>query len=81
MYDGVANIGKNPTFEDTKMNYEVHIFNFSRNIVGEELRVHFIDRIRDEKKFSGVQELTEYIHRDIDTARDILSGRSDPLFL
>ena len=81
VYDGVANIGRNPTFEDGKMSYEVHIFDFDRNIVGEELRLHFIDRIRDEKKFSGVKELEEYIRRDIAKAKEILSRRNDPLFL
>lgn len=81
VYDGVANIGKNPTFENNRMSYEVHIFDFSRNIVGERLRLHFIDRIRDEKKFSGIKELEESIHRDIEKAKDILSKRRDPLFL
>ncbi|HEX8949805.1 MAG TPA: bifunctional riboflavin kinase/FAD synthetase [Dissulfurispiraceae bacterium] len=81
VYDGVANIGKNPTFDDTKMNYEVHIFDFNRNVVGEQLRLHFIDRIRDERKFSGIKELEEYIHKDIEKAKEILSRRKDPLFL
>ena len=81
VFDGVANIGKNPTFDDTKMNYEVHIFDFNRNVLGEQLRLHFIDRIRDERKFSGIKELEEYIHRDIEKAKEILSRRKDPLFL
>lgn len=81
VYDGVANIGENPTFADTKINYEVHIFDFNKNIVGQKLRLHFIDRIRDEKRFSGIKELEEYIRKDIEKAKEILSGRKDPLFL
>ncbi len=81
VYDGVANIGKNPTFGENRTSYEVHIFNFNRSIVGERLGVHFIDRIRDEKKFSGVQELQECILKDIEKAKEILSRRKDPLFV
>ncbi|MBZ0155860.1 MAG: bifunctional riboflavin kinase/FMN adenylyltransferase [Alphaproteobacteria bacterium] len=82
VFDGVANIGRNPTFPDGVMNYEVHIFGFNRNIVGERLRLHFIDRIRDEKKFSGIPELQEHIRRDIATAGTILDRKKNvPLFL
>lgn len=80
-YDGVANIGKNPTFGDVPMSYEVHIFNFNRDLVGEKIKVHFIDRIRDEKKFSGIPELEDQIHKDIEKTKLILSKRSDPLFI
>jgi riboflavin kinase/FMN adenylyltransferase len=81
VYEGVANIGKNPTFGDVAMSYEAHIFDFDKNIVGEEVRVHFIDRIRDEKKFSGIGELESQIKKDIKKAKEILSKRKDPLFL
>lgn len=77
VYDGVANLGRNPTFGDVPMSYEVHIFDFDKNIVGDIVRVHFIDRIRDEKKFSGIGELEEQIKKDIQKAREILSKRSD----
>lgn len=81
VYDGVANLGRNPTFGDVPMSYEVHIFDFDKNIVGDIVRVHFIDRIRDEKKFSGIGELEEQIKKDIQKAREILSKRSDQLYL
>lgn len=72
-YDGVANIGKNPTFGDIKMNYEVHIFDFDKRIVGELLKIHFINRIRDEKKFSDIRELEKNISEDIKEAKYILA--------
>ncbi len=75
VYDGVANIGKNPTFKEGKLSYEVHIFDFHRNLLGRKLRVHFIGRIRDEKKFSCIEELFEHIMKDIETARQILKKR------
>jgi riboflavin kinase/FMN adenylyltransferase len=85
VYNGVANIGKNPTFATTfgnmPMSYEVHIFDFNQNLLGEKIKIHFIDRIRDEKKFSGIGELEEQIKKDIQKAREILSKREDLLYL
>ncbi|MBI5213225.1 MAG: bifunctional riboflavin kinase/FAD synthetase [Nitrospirae bacterium] len=81
VYDGVANIGKNPTFGDVPVSYEVHIFDFSRNLLGEKIRIHFIDRIRDEKKFSGIKELEDRIKKDIEKAKEILAKRRDILYL
>ena len=81
VFDGVANIGKNPTFGDVPMSYEVHIFDFNKDLVGQRIKVHFIDRVRDEKKFSGIHELEDQIHKDIEKTKLILSKRSDPLFI
>lgn len=81
IYDGVANIGKNPTFGDVPMSYEVHLLDFNKSLLGKTLKIHFIDRIRDEKKFSGVSELEENIRKDIEKARKILAARNDRMFL
>jgi riboflavin kinase/FMN adenylyltransferase len=81
VHNGVANIGSNPTFDGNKMSYEVHIFDFNRNILGKKVRIHFIDRIRDEKKFLGFKELEEQIKKDIEKAEFIISKRDDPLYL
>ncbi|OQY60034.1 MAG: riboflavin biosynthesis protein RibF [Desulfobacteraceae bacterium 4572_88] len=72
-YKGVANIGYSPTFDDHVYTVEVHIFEFDDDIYGKNIRVNFIDRIRDEKKFSGIAELSEQIRKDIITANEILS--------
>ncbi len=74
LYDGVANIGTNPTFDGKQMSYEVHIFDFNENLLGRELRLYFIDRIRGEKRFSSVEELKSQIQKDIEIAREILGA-------
>lgn len=78
LYRGVANIGYSPTFDDNQFTIEVHLLNFSENIYGEKIRVNFIQRIRDEKKFGGIAELKEQIHQDIKTAADILAAYDSP---
>ena len=72
-YKGVANIGFSPTFDDHEFTVEVHLLDFNANIYGRKLRVNFIKRIRDEKKFSSISELVDQIHLDIAAGRKILS--------
>ncbi|WP_291326493.1 bifunctional riboflavin kinase/FAD synthetase [Desulfovibrio sp. UCD-KL4C] len=70
---GVANIGINPTFGNDALSVEAHIFNFSDDIYGKNIRVHFIQRIRAERKFDGLGELKIRITKDIELAKSILS--------
>lgn len=72
-YIGVANIGYSPTFEDQVFTAEVHILDFNENIYGQTIRVNFIQRLRDERKFSDISELSEQIKKDVDQTREILS--------
>ena len=72
-YKGVANIGYSPTFGDQVFSVEVHILDFNENIYDRKIRVNFIQRIRDEKKFSNISELSEQIKKDIVKACKILS--------
>jgi riboflavin kinase/FMN adenylyltransferase len=72
-YQGVANIGYSPTFDDHLFTVEVHLLDFKGDLYDQELRVNFIARIRDEKKFSGIDELSAQIAKDIQTGRDIFS--------
>lgn len=74
-YGGAANLGYNPTFGDTDLSLEVHIFDFDENIYGETISVRFIERLRSEKAFSGPQELSRQIEKDVETARRILDER------
>lgn len=73
LYDGVANIGYSPTFDDHIFTVEAHIIDFNQNIYDRSIRVNFIKRIRDEMKFAGVAELAEQIKRDVIKGRGILS--------
>ncbi len=72
-YSGVANIGYSPTFDDHLFTIEVHILDFDGDIYDRKIRVNFISRLRDEKKFSNITELSEQIKKDIAKAREILS--------
>ena len=70
---GVANIGYSPTFENNEFTVEVYILDFDEDIYGESIAIKFIERIRDEIKFSGVPELSRQIAMDVQKARDILT--------
>jgi riboflavin kinase/FMN adenylyltransferase len=72
-HKGVANIGYSPTFGDQVFSVEVHILDFNENIYDRKIRVNFIQRIRDEKKFSNISELSDQIKKDIVKTRKILS--------
>jgi riboflavin kinase/FMN adenylyltransferase len=69
---GVANIGYSPTFDDHIFTIEVHILNFDQDIYGTRIRVNMVARLRDEKKFADIRELSDQIRKDIDTAKEIL---------
>ncbi|PLR84256.1 bifunctional riboflavin kinase/FAD synthetase [Bacillus canaveralius] len=66
-YYGVCNIGYKPTFNQEKAarpSVEVHIFEFSGDIYGEQLMIEWHLHIREEQKFSGIEELVAQIERD-----------------
>ena len=68
---GVASFGFNPTTEhSTTPKLEVHLFDFQGNLYGERLAINFLHKLRDEKKFTHLDELTQHIHADIDAARN-----------
>ncbi|MEW6161910.1 MAG: bifunctional riboflavin kinase/FAD synthetase [Nitrospirota bacterium] len=78
-FDGVANIGRRPTFGGSVMSYEVHLFNFSGDLLGEDIRIYFIDWIRSERFFPGVFSLETQIRNDIEHAKEILSSKNPKL--
>jgi riboflavin kinase/FMN adenylyltransferase len=73
-FQGVANIGYSPTFDDHLFTVEVHILDFSHDIYDQDIRVNLIEKLRNEKKFSGISELAEQINADIEVARNILKA-------
>ena len=72
-YKGIANFGVRPTFDKNKPLLEVHLFNFNLNIYNSSLKVEFIDFIRKEKKFSGIDSLKNQLKIDISKAKKILN--------
>lgn len=64
----ITNVGVRPTFEDEKNpSIESYVFDFDGDLYGDVLRVRFLHRIRDERKFSGIDELKAQI--ELDTRR------------
>ena len=73
----VTNIGMRPTFDDGGgLSIECHIIDFDADIYGTDLRVEFVQRLRGERKFDGIDALVEQIGNDRDTARDLLASMS-----
>jgi riboflavin kinase/FMN adenylyltransferase len=74
LLDGACNIGTNPTFGDGPRAIEVFILDHGVQLYGEEVRLYFMDRIRDEQAFDSRDELMAAITRDVARCRQILAG-------
>ena len=70
---GVANYGKRPSIGNENPLLEVHLIEKGQNIYDRPIRVHFIDRIRDEKKYNSKDDLRAQIIKDVEVARSQLS--------
>jgi riboflavin kinase/FMN adenylyltransferase len=71
-YKCVTNIGVRPTVgggEDAALSIETHILDFDQNIYGKEAALEFLFRLRDERRFPGVNALVEQIQKDIANCR------------
>jgi riboflavin kinase/FMN adenylyltransferase len=79
VYNGVANIGKNPTFGNAEVSYEVHLFDFDGDLLGKNLRIYFIERIRGERTFPDAESLGKQIQDDIERGKEILSTKNPKL--
>jgi riboflavin kinase/FMN adenylyltransferase len=71
---GVASFGVRPTVDGVEPLLETFIFDFSGDIYGRELTVEIVARIRDELKFSSLEELKAAMARDAERARELLKG-------
>jgi riboflavin kinase/FMN adenylyltransferase len=70
-FDCVTNIGRRPTvYEDYATTIETYVLDFSANVYGEKVRLFFFDRLREERKFPSVTDLSEQIARDVQATRD-----------
>ncbi len=80
-YGGVLNIGYNPTFADSRLAAETHIFDFNQDIYGQPIKINLLKHLRGERKFSGPEELTAQITRDVAEAREVLAEAEEELIL
>ena len=68
-YRAAVNVGRNPTFTgaaDSPDAVEAHLLGFSGELLGESLRLEFLQKLRDERRFASVSELSAQIRRDLD---------------
>ena len=72
LFNGMMNIGKKPTVNGKYKSLEVNIFNFSSDIYGKEIKIRFIKRVRDEKKFESLNSLKKQLVRDRNKVQQIL---------
>jgi riboflavin kinase / FMN adenylyltransferase len=71
-YPSITNIGTRPTFESGQENIvEAHILEFDRDLYGSKLRIGFVQRLRDEKKFDSIDALKTQIEADRARALDL----------
>lgn len=78
VYRGAVNIGYQPTYGKNPQRIEVHILDFKGDIYGEQLRVGFVSRLRDEQAFTGEGELKAQIEKDLASARQVLAQSTTP---
>jgi len=71
LYNGVTNVGVNPTFGDTGLTVETHVLDYSGDLLGKTIKVLFIKRLRDEKAFKSLEDLSDQIAQDIAQAREV----------
>ena len=78
MLNGISNIGYRPSFDDksSDINFEVHILDFKKNIYSQSLTIEFLKKIRDEKKFSSLDQLISQIRSDEKTARKFFQSHT-----
>ncbi len=71
-HPGVVNVGKRPTFGGTESVVEAHVLDYAGDLYGKTLAVDFVERLRSEQKFAGVEELVAAIRKDVTSARRVL---------
>lgn len=73
-HPAATNIGERPTFGVNAKTIEAHILDFDADIYGREVRLEFVERLRPEQRFAGIEALKEQIGRDVVRAREILGA-------
>ncbi len=75
LFPGVTNVGVRPTlYENHRLMVETHLLDFTADVYKEPVRLYFLKRLRDEKRFPDVLALTAQVRADIDQARAFFAG-------
>ena len=72
-FGGMMNLGGRPTFGDQRRTIEAHLFDANADWYGDRIRLDFIGRLRDIRRFSGTDELVDQLRRDEESARTLLA--------
>ncbi len=73
---GMCNIGVNPTVGGSERSVEVHVFDFSGNLYNRQLRVSFLQKLRNEIKFNSLDSLKNQLNEDAEISKSLISGYS-----
>ncbi len=74
-YTGALHLGPRPTFKGSPPTIELHLLDFGEDIYGEDVRVDFIEHLREIEPFTTVAALVEQIRRDVDAAREAVENQ------
>ena len=74
IYGACTNVGEAPTFDRRERRVEAHLLGFEGDLYGKVVDVSFVEKLRGEKRFSGIEELKAQIGRDVEEARGVLAG-------
>jgi len=75
-YCGVTNVGDNPTVGDIGVRIETHLIDFNGDLYGMEAEILFLKKIRDQKKFKNIQELSYQIAEDVEVTKQYFMNQS-----
>jgi riboflavin kinase / FMN adenylyltransferase len=78
IFAGAANIGPNPTFVENARKIEVHLIDFSGDLYGQSVSIDFVTRLRETRKFAGVDALVDQLRRDVAETKKIFGAKSKP---
>ncbi|WP_370390110.1 bifunctional riboflavin kinase/FAD synthetase [uncultured Winogradskyella sp.] len=70
---GMLNIGNKPTVDGNSKSIEVHFFNFNEDLYGKTLKIEFLKRLRDERKFEGLDTLKSQLQLDMKEAQSFIT--------
>jgi riboflavin kinase/FMN adenylyltransferase len=73
-WPAAANIGPNPTFRETARKVEVHLIGFQGDLTGQLLAVDFVERLRETRRFAGVDALVDQLKKDMHSAQMIVGN-------
>jgi len=72
---GAVSVGTNPTFSGRERRVEVYLLDFDADLYGERLSLDYVARLREQRRYDGVQPLIDQIAKDVEDARAVLIGQ------